>query len=167
LLRPTLPLTLRPLLSRPLRYSAAQNLELVCAQLGDNEYMRRKKVKEDAILRFENDTAIQNAFQNTSWQRTDAVQCGTIFAPMLSDRTSFPQLLTDLKKRVLNNPAVLKIAAGSTPAAYKERLLGLPLNLKHPPFIAEIKMDGERMMFHLKRGVCTVHSRRANWYSEL
>lgn len=136
---------------------------MVCQQLGDAEFMRRKAVKEAAVLRFENEMAIQNAFNTTSWQRTNAVSCGTMFAPMLSDRTNFPQLLTDLKKRVLNNPAVLKIAAGCTPAAYKERLQAMPLNLKHPPFLAEIKLDGERMMFHVKRGIVQVHSRRANW----
>ncbi|KAL3784062.1 hypothetical protein HJC23_013277 [Cyclotella cryptica] len=41
------------------------------------------------------------------------------------------------------------------------------LALNHPAFACEIKMDGERMLVHIKRGIVTMHTRRNVWYSPL
>ena len=99
--------------------------------------------------------------------QTDGIKVGDACCPMLADRTSFNTLLTNIQSRINNNPILLKMAAGSTKAEYKKRILDLPLDMKHPGFIGEIKMDGERMLFHVERGIVKCHSRRNNWYSEV
>ena len=41
------------------------------------------------------------------------------------------------------------------------------LSLKFPTFINEVKLDGERMLVHVKRGVVTMQTRQSNWYSNV
>jgi DNA ligase-4 len=41
------------------------------------------------------------------------------------------------------------------------------LSLKNPAFIAEVKLDGERMVVHVEQGKVTMHTRRGRWYSDL
>lgn len=41
------------------------------------------------------------------------------------------------------------------------------LQLKNPAFICEVKLDGERMVVHVNRGIVTMHTRRGRWYSDL
>ena len=94
------------------------------------------------------------------------MKCGSAFAPMLADKTSFVNLLADLQKRVHNDPVLIKTSAGTNKTEYMHRVAALPLPLKHPPFMAEVKLDGERMVFHYKRGVVECCTRRNNWYSQ-
>ena len=41
------------------------------------------------------------------------------------------------------------------------------LSLVFPAFLCETKLDGERIIAHIKRGIVTLHSRRDNWYSSM
>ena len=130
--------------------------------------MRRRKLRKLAMLQIQTSfITATNVATGIIVPHTDGVKVGHAYAPMLADRTSFQNLLSNLQQRINNNPVLLKTAAGLTKAEYKKRILDLPLDMKHPPFIGEIKMDGERMLFHVKRGVVTCHSRRNNWYSEM
>ena len=147
-------------------YSAVQNLEVVCAQLADREYMRRRKLKKKALMQIETSMLMSNSLSyKNMFHHMDKVTIGVALSPMLAARTSYESLLSDIQRRLHNNPVLLKTSLGCTSAEYKEKIQDLPLAMKHPPFIGEVKMDGERMIFHVKRGVVTVHSRRNTWYS--
>jgi len=149
-------------------YSAVQNLEVVCRQLADKEYMRRKKLKKVAMIQVKSSLVTSSRISaGLMVPQMDCVKVGSAYLPMLADRTSFQNLLAHVQQRINNNPVLLKEAARSTKAEYKKIILDLPLDMKHPPFIGEIKMDGERMLFHFHRGLVTCHSRRNNWYSEM
>lgn len=76
---------------------------------------------------------------------------------MLSLRTSFDTILVDIQKRHKIYSETLE----------KDDPLRSSLSIKHPTFSCEIKMDGERIISHIKRGVVKMHSRRSNWYSKL
>jgi ATP-dependent DNA ligase len=49
----------------------------------------------------------------------------------------------------------------------QERHLKNLLPIKFPTFIAEVKLDGERMIVHVQRGVVTMHTRQGKGYSRL
>ncbi|GMH64616.1 hypothetical protein TL16_g04005 [Triparma laevis f. inornata] len=146
-------------------YSSVQNLAIVCAQLADERYMLGRKIRQKAISLLENERLVSGAFSAMSWQQTDTVEVGTAFPPMLSDKTNFENLIEAIQKRVHNNPNILKTSAGATATEYKAKIQSLPLPLKHPPMIGEVKLDGERMLFHCNRGKITCHTRRNKWYS--
>lgn len=130
--------------------------------------MRRRKLRKLAMLQIETSFITStNVASGIIVPQTDGVKVGNAYLPMLADRTSFQNLLSHLQQRINNNPVLLRTAAGLTKSEYKKRILDLPLDMKHPAFIGEIKMDGERMLFHVKRGIVTCHSRKNNWYSEM
>lgn len=66
---------------------------------------------------------------------------------MLSHRTSFESYLKDIAHR---HHELDKVLPATSPAKSS-------LALKHPAFACEIKMDGERMLVHIKRGQITMH----------
>ncbi len=78
-------------------------------------------------------------------------------APMLSMRTSFDNFLVDIQKRHKSYTSVLE----------KNDPLKSCLALRHPAFSCEIKMDGERILCHVKRGSVKVQTRNSVWYTKL
>lgn len=78
-------------------------------------------------------------------------------APMLSMRTSFDTFLVDIQKRHKAYTDLLE----------KDDPLRSSLCLKHPVFSCEIKMDGERILSHVKRGIVKIQTRNSVWYSKL
>lgn len=84
-------------------------------------------------------------------------QFGSIFTPMLSERTGFDRVMDDISRR---HRAYLKTDEA------KKRFPGeSPLALQHPAFLIEPKMDGERILVHAGRdGVIRMHTRNGNWY---
>jgi ATP-dependent DNA ligase len=41
------------------------------------------------------------------------------------------------------------------------------LPLRNPAILCEVKLDGERMVVHVRRGIVTMQTRRGRWYSDL
>lgn len=70
-------------------------------------------------------------------------------SPMLSLRTSPDTFLTKIAHRH-------KSFAETLPAGSSAKT---SLALQHPAFMCEIKMDGERMLVHIKRGIVTMQVR--------
>jgi ATP-dependent DNA ligase len=75
---------------------------------------------------------------------------------MLSMRTSFETILSDLQKR---HKAFAEFLEKGDP-------LRSCLALKFPAFTCEVKMDGERLLAHMTKGVVKVQVRFCNvlWF---
>jgi hypothetical protein len=76
---------------------------------------------------------------------------------MLSMRTSFDSFLVDITRR---HKAYIDLLEKGDP-------LRSSLALKYPSFSCEIKMDGERILSHIKKGYVTIQTRNSVWYSQL
>ena len=68
-------------------------------------------------------------------------------------KTSFENILTDLQKRHRAYTEVLD----------KDDPLRTCLALKFPAFTCEVKLDGERLLAHMKKGVVKVHVSSFVW----
>lgn len=129
-------------------YTAKNNLRSVCHEFCDPEIRR--------------DLGATSAKTSTTLveylpQSPVVPQFGSIFTPMLSERTGFDRVMDDISRR---HRAYLK-----TDAATKLFPKEVPLALKHPAFLIEPKMDGERILVHASRdGVMRMHTRNGNWY---
>lgn len=86
-----------------------------------------------------------------------AASLGNTISPMLANRTTFEAAMTDIESRHRKFAKELK---DGDPLANS-------LALKFPTFICEVKLDGERMLLHVKQGVVTVQTRNSKWYSNL
>ena len=78
-------------------------------------------------------------------------------SPMLSRRTNFHTFLKEIAHR---HSQMEKVLPAESPAKSC-------LAIKHPAIACEIKMDGERDLIHIKRGIVTVCTRRGTWYSPI
>lgn len=88
-----------------------------------------------------------------------APEFGVVFSPMLSERTGFERALNDISGR---HRDYIK----SDDARRHAPNVSLDcLAFKHPAFVVEPKLDGERFLVHISRdGVVKMHTRRGNWY---
>jgi ATP-dependent DNA ligase len=79
---------------------------------------------------------------------------GNTIAPMLALKVYFRDAMAELCR--------------THRAHAKKELKGSNLlPLKNPAIVCEVKLDGERMVVHVKRGIVTMHTRRGRWYSDL
>ena len=67
-------------------------------------------------------------------------------APMLCMRTSFATILTDIQKR---HKAYIDTLEIDDPNRSR-------LALQFPAFVCEVKLDGERILSHISRGIVTM-----------
>ena len=81
---------------------------------------------------------------------------GNTLSPMISIRSSFEKLMTQTQA---HHQHYLKKFHPKSSKAY--------LSLQFPVLTAEIKLDGERMIVHIKNGRVTMNTRNSKWYSEL
>eukprot|EP00978_Attheya_sp_CCMP212_P029441 scaffold104590_cov61-Attheya_sp.AAC.1 len=152
-------------------YSANNNLRKVCATISDPEWVRRREARGEyyrKLLQDQNRCSAERASLNNT------------LAPMLANRTSFATVLTDIGSRHRKFSETLDEGnAGESSLA-----------LKFPTFVCEVKLDGERMVTHIHRGVitmqigrsvclislfcflttfahCFIQTRNATWYSHL
>ena len=51
--------------------------------------------------------------------------------------------------------------------AYSKQMGVNLLPLRNPAIICEVKLDGERMVVHVRQGIVTMQTRRGRWYSDL
>ena len=79
---------------------------------------------------------------------------GNTIAPMLALKVYF-------------RDAMAELCRGHRAHAKRELNGSNLLPLKNPAIICEVKLDGERMVLHVKRGIVTMHTRRGRWYSDL
>ncbi|KAL7548623.1 hypothetical protein ACHAWF_011897 [Thalassiosira exigua] len=134
-------------------HGSFNSLRDLCTRLSDPEYMR--------LLRAAHETSARKVMESNRerWMTPStlpAVIQKTI-TPMLSKRTSFRTFLKDVAHR---HGQLDKVLPAESPAKSC-------MAIKHPAFTCEIKMDGERDLIHIKRGVVTVQTRNGTWYSRL
>lgn len=79
---------------------------------------------------------------------------GNTIAPMLAQRTYFASALADLSN----------VHRDAMKGFHRDDPRRKLLPMKYPTFCAEIKLDGERIIAHVKQGIVTMHTRRAVWY---
>lgn len=85
----------------------------------------------------------------------ESVSVGVMLEPQLSAKTSFANAISDTSK---NHNEFRKRLDDEAP-------LKSSLALLFPSFMCETKLDGERIIAHVKRGIVTLQSRRGNWFS--
>ena len=143
-------------------WDAHNSLKGVCAKLCLPEFTVQNK--EPTI--YDNNKTHSLSVQSYMLRSQIPIQFGIPFEPMSSQRTGFARVLTDVSFRHRNFVADHIQTNMDQHHADDDRLSCLAL--KHPTFCMETKLDGERMLFHIDRdGVVKIHSRRANWYSDL
>ena len=105
--------------------------------------MQRRKREKDRELNL-----IQNQNRTDHLPRSaEPAVLGNTITMMLCHKTSFDTALTDMEMKHKNYIDTLE----------KDDPLRSSLALKFPTFLCEIKMDGERMIVHVNRGVVTMH----------
>lgn len=124
-------------------YSAFNNMKELCKRLSDPKYVALLKMTHDQNAR---DIIDKN---REIWRPQSQIspEIQKTVSPMLSHRTSFERYLKDIAYR---HNELDKVLPANSPAKSS-------LALKHPAFICEIKMDGERMLVHIKRGEVMMH----------
>jgi len=134
-------------------YNSFNNLNDTCTRLSDPKYVRLLEATVEANSREIMETN-RNIWMTPS--TLPAVIQKTI-SPMLSRRTSFD---TFLKEVAFRHAQLSKALPPASPAKSC-------LAIQHPAFLVDIKMDGERDLIHVHRGVVTVQTRNGTWYSPL
>jgi ATP-dependent DNA ligase len=151
-------------------YSAFNNMKELCKRLSDPKYVTLLKMTHEQNAK---DIVNQNRCVEQCKHYAQSVDIGfnaafCIFhvyreiwrpqsqippeiqktiSPMLSHRTSFDSYLKEVAHRHHELDKVLPV---NSPAKSS-------LALIHPAIACEIKMDGERMLVHVKRGIVTMH----------
>ena len=134
-------------------YSANKNLKTLCATLCDREFLKRRK----QLMEQERNTLDDHCRAQYLPKNNEPAVLNNTIDPMLSLRTSLETILSDLQKRHKAYADVLE----------KDDPLRSCLALKHPAFTCEVKLDGERILSHMKKGVVKVQTRNGKWYSNL
>jgi hypothetical protein len=78
---------------------------------------------------------------------------GNTISPMLAKKTTCASITTDLSVKHRDHAKNLR---QDEPGASS-------LALKFPPFICEVKLDGERMVVHVNRGIVTMQVSTVSW----
>lgn len=134
-------------------YSAHNNLKSVCNKLCNPAYIQqREREKKEAEERLRQQRFTQLYDFPTD---PDPVFLGNTISAMKSERTSFESLMADMQKK---HALVMK------KKLEKDDPLKKSLALNFPAFVAEVKLDGERMIVHINRGKVTMHTRQGRWY---
>lgn len=82
---------------------------------------------------------------------------------MLSNRLTHETALGEIHKRHVQYLSALDSTPELSGDPQYDRLRN-SLALKFPTFINEVKLDGERNLFHVRRGVVTIQTRNSKWY---
>ena len=134
-------------------YSANKNLKTLCAKLCDREFLQRRK----KLMERERNALDDHCRSQYLPKNNEPAALNDTIDPMLSLRTSFETILSDLQKRHAAYVNVLD----------KDDPIRTCLALKFPAFACEVKLDGERLLSHMKGGVVKVQTRNGKWYSNL
>jgi len=134
-------------------YAANKNIRTLCATLCDKEYIARRK----QLIEIEKN-AVSN--HNRTFHLPKSNEPATLnstIAPMLSMRTSFEKFLLEIQER---HKKYIDCMGKDDP-------LRSSLAMRYPTFSCEIKMDGERILSHIKKGIVKMQTRNSVWYSQL
>ena len=91
----------------------------------------------------------------------EPAELGHGIVPMLSNRASFEKALSLISAR--HQSYLLRFPKGDPILEKYDKTLAF----KHPAFLSEVKVDGERMLVHVNRGEVTMHTRSQTWYSNV
>ena len=124
-------------------YGANKSLRSLCTILSDPECIKIRQARIDLCKQMERDHYRLSHMPKS----VEKVKLGNTITPMLSKRTGFITAIHDMESR------------------HKDFVNGAPdscnglqsLALKFPAFMCEEKLDGERMVVHVKRGIVTMH----------
>lgn len=96
--------------------------------------------------------------------RQDAhIFLGDTISPMLAHRTSFESAMTDIETR---HRKFAKELSEEEEDEVSNKFAN-SLALRFPTFVCEVKLDGQRMLVHVKRGIVTMQTRNGVWFSNL
>ena len=134
-------------------YNSHRSLRFLCSAISDPIWLARytkKCIAKNKILQ-------EHKRMNYMPRLDEDITIGNTMAPQLSSRTSFSSILSEIGKH------------------HREFAKTLPehnhgresLAIKFPSFLIETKLDGERMIVHMKRGTVKLHSRRDNWFTSI
>lgn len=130
-------------------YQGNNNLKAVCTLLCDPSYIKSIQLEDEHIKQATPENYMEASI-------TKAV-IGNTISPMLSNKVLFSTAMKDLTD--VHRNAVKSFSQDNPRRSY--------LPIVHPCFIAEVKLDGERMVCHVKQGIITMQTRKAVWYSKL
>jgi len=139
-------------------HNANKSLSRLCASISDPEWLRRRDARMNMQKRLIEDHQMQMHMP----QGTDRATLGHTLFPMLSSRTGFSSLISDMEERHHLFAESLKSSKDED-----SKQIASSLALKFPAFICETKLDGERMIVHIQNGKVTMQTRNGNWYSRL
>jgi len=140
-------------------YRMNNNLKSVCTTLCNPNWIKRhrKETKRDGDLGRRNKTRI-------TWMEMTSgdVMLGNTIGPMLALKAHFSNALAELCRYHREH---VKKTFRKNDMEDEENIDYLPF--QHPAIICEVKLDGERMVVHVQKGIVTMHSRRGCWYSNI
>ncbi|KAL7541228.1 hypothetical protein ACHAXR_012211 [Thalassiosira sp. AJA248-18] len=134
-------------------FNSFNSLKDVCTRLSDPEYVRLLK----ATVEKSTKEIMENNRQIWMTPSTFPAVIQKTISPMLSRRTMFHTFLKEVAHR---HSQLDKALPAESPAKSC-------MAIRHPAFTCEIKMDGERDLVHIKRGIVTIQTRNGTWYSPL
>ena len=134
-------------------YNSHRSLRYLCSAISDpvwlSNYSERCRIRDKILL--------QHKRMNYMPRVDEDISIETTLSPQLSSRTSFSNIMSEIGK---HHKDFAKMLSEGIPG--KESLA-----IKFPSFLIETKLDGERMIVHIKRGVVKLHSRRDNWFTSI
>jgi len=133
-------------------WNAHNNLQRICTALADPTFTDRRG-------RMEEIRKNQRQERESIWEpQVQPAELGNTLSPMISTRSSFEKLMTQTQA---HHEVYLKKIYPTSSKTHR------PLSLQFPALTAEIKLDGERMIIHIKNGRVRMNTRNSKWYSEL
>lgn len=133
-------------------WNAFNNLQKICTVISNTLYMKRM------IAMDEHRKAEDDRFGAIWDPQIQPAALGNTLSPMISTRSTSKNLLTKAQD---NHQRYLQKCHPPSSRHYR------PLSLQFPALTIEIKLDGERMIVHIKDGRVMMNTRNSKWYSEL
>jgi len=134
-------------------WHSLNNLKELCALLSDQGYVRLLQAAKEKNARL-----VMESYKS-DWMPPNphSVVLSRMISPMRGGRTSFETFLYEVAQRHHQLDKILP----------KQSKAKGCLAITHPPFCAEVKMDGERHLVHVNRGIVTIQTKNNVWYSDI
>ena len=136
-------------------YESHNSLKNLCDKLADPAYTVALEAE-----RARKKAAEESNSADYRWEPQDQpAVLGNVISPMKPVRVSFENCMAKIQQ---NHQEYLKSLPASTPSEVRNALA-----LQFPVFCAEIKLDGERMLYHIQDGKAVAQTRNGKLYSRL
>lgn len=135
-------------------WNAHNSLKAVCNKICRKNFQQKIVQTTEVSLEPTERHLLMASYMEGS---SEDIEIDKMFGPMLSVRSSFESVMYDLSFR---HAKFLKEWQGGD-------LLNeasMTLACKFPTFCMEVKLDGERMIVHIKNGIVKMHSRNSKWF---